>query len=86
MIAEIRSALYLFIEILQVLILIRCVLSFVRVRDNVLVTWVYKITDPILLPIQNMIYKNSYGVGIDISPLVALLLLNVISRLLGIIL
>jgi YggT family protein len=66
--------------ILTVGIIARALLSWVNPSlHNPLVRWVYRITDPILSPIQSLLPAPG---GIDFSPLVAIVLIQLIERLL----
>lgn len=74
----------LFLRVLSVLILIRAVMSWFRPRRysklwNDVERAVYFLTEPVLAPIRSAL--PPVGPGIDFSPLVALILLDVINRL-----
>lgn len=57
------------------LMLIRCLLSWVNPDPhNPLVQFLYKTTEPILAPLRRL-FPIGWGVGIDLSPLVAFLIL-----------
>lgn len=63
------------------LIIARSLLSwFPNARRNALVDIVYQITDPILLPLQRIVPR--IGI-IDISPMIAVIILFVLSAALG---
>lgn len=64
-----------------ILILIRVVVSFMRISpyQNDLVRLVYEFTEPVLEPIRRVLPPMS---GLDFSPLIALLLLDVLRRIL----
>jgi YggT family protein len=63
------------------LILARVIISFTRMSpyDNSLVRMVYELTEPILAPIRRILPPMS---GLDFSPLIALLLLDLVRRIL----
>lgn len=67
--------------IFWLLILARVILSFVRISpyQNELVGIVYQVTEPVLEPIRRILPPMS---GLDFSPLIALLLLDVLRRIL----
>ncbi len=66
---------------LEMLIIVRVMTSWFSPNQfNPLIVQLYKITDPLLRPFQNII--PSYKLGIDISPLFALAALRVIENLL----
>jgi YggT family protein len=69
----------LLFQLLTVLILVRAVLSWVQLDPyHPLVRTLRQITDPLLVPIQRIVPPIS---GIDISPIVALILIEVLRRL-----
>lgn len=66
--------------VLTILIIARAVLSWVNPSAyNPLVRWVYRLTEPLLAPVQSILPAPG---GIDFSPLVVLILIQVIERLL----
>ena len=70
------------------LIIIRALISWVNPDPyNVIVQFIYKVTEPILAPFRRLI--PAYSIGIDLSPIFALILvwflkLFLISSLMGI--
>lgn len=68
------------LQIFQILILIRVVLSWVAspVSRNPLIELIRRSTDPILEPIRRVVPDMG---GIDLSPIVALLLLSLLQRM-----
>jgi len=72
--------------ILNVLILVRIVLSWVRIgKNNPIVKFIFDITEIFLAPIRNLIAKSPIGgpgMMLDFSPLICVLLVDVISRVL----
>jgi YggT family protein len=65
-------------QLLTVLILIRAILSWIRPDPyHPAVRLLRQVTDPILLPIQRVVPPLG---GIDISPVVALILIELIRR------
>jgi YggT family protein len=69
------------VRLFQILIIVRIVLSYVvsPVSRNPLVEMVSTATDPILRPIRSVMPDTGM---IDLSPMVAILLLQVLERLL----
>jgi YggT family protein len=71
--------------IYEFLILIRVLLSWVnaggysRWTYHPIVRWLYRLTDPVLVPLQRLI--PPLGGAIDISPMIALFLLEIIRRI-----
>ena len=75
LLAAVASLLNILLTILYWLILIRALLSWVNPDPyNPVVQFLYKTTEPILYPIRKMI-PVSFGIGIDISPIIAFLIL-----------
>ena len=65
---------------IDLLILVRVLLSWINLGPgNDLVRLVYQLTEPILAPLRR--YIPSFG-GLDITPMVALMLLALVKRLL----
>ncbi len=64
---------------LTLLIIARAVLSWTNPSPyNPIVRWVYRLTEPVLGPIQSLLPAPG---GIDFSPLVAILLIQLLERL-----
>jgi YggT family protein len=69
------------LQIYSLLIIIRAVVSWVRVNPrNTLVQILNALTDPILVPLQKVI--PPIGGSIDISPLVAIVILQLLGNVL----
>ena len=72
--------------ILNTLILIRIILSWIRVgATNPVTRFIYNITEIFLSPIRNLLAKSPIGgpgMMLDFSPLICVLLVDVISRVL----
>lgn len=64
-----------------ILILARVIVSWTRMSpyDNQLVRWVYELTEPVLQPIRRILPPTA---GLDLSPLIALLLLGALRQIL----
>ena len=78
----IKTALNYLLNVVILLILVRCILSWVPGMYNRFVEFVYKLTDPILLPVQKLIDKIMGGrpMLIDLSPIVVYLIINYLIR------
>ncbi len=79
------QSIYMLSRIFYLLILIRCIISWLPInRNNPLVKLCYTLTEPILAPIRRL-FNNSpiggAGMGIDFSPVVAIILVDVVCRL-----
>ena len=83
----VKVAVLRFLELLQWLILIRCILSWIRIgRDGPLIQLLYTLTDPIIMPIRAILDKSPLGGGntgvmLDFSPIIAMLLISGVQRL-----
>lgn len=72
------------LDAVKLLLLIRCIISWIPNFRNSFTDLLYKITDPILLPAQKMLYslmKGSYMM-VDFSPIVVYFLIGLVQRLL----
>lgn len=68
-------------RIYEIIILARVIISWIQVDSyNPIVVWIYRLTEPVLEPIRRIIPFER--IGIDLSPLVVLLLLGILKRLL----
>ncbi|WP_425445998.1 YggT family protein [Dethiothermospora halolimnae] len=73
-----------FVRIVELLIFARIILSFIGGgMYNQRFGIIYQLTEPILSPFRKLIEKLNINTGmIDLSPLLAILALNLISRIL----
>ena len=68
------------IDFFSLLVFIRCILSWVRVDPyNPLVRLLYQLTDPLLRPFQAFTVRSG-AVGIDLSPVIVLLILQALRN------
>jgi len=64
-------------EFLKIAILIRVALSWItHNRYNILINFIYQITDPILIPVRKVIKPIG---GIDFSPIIIFILIGVLQ-------
>ncbi len=78
-----REAIFKFVNVIELLIIARIVLSFI-IRDpyNKVYRFVHQITEPILAPFRNLIYKLGINTGMfDFSPLLAIFALRFLATL-----
>jgi YggT family protein len=73
--------------LLNIFILVRIVMSFLPLPDNnitrPLINFIYDITEPILKPMRNLIPPVMLGgMGLDLSPVLAMLVLNIVKSVL----
>jgi YggT family protein len=62
-----------------VLIFARVILSWVRVGSYEIREMIYRLTEPILAPVRNLLPATA---GLDLSPMIVLILLSLIYRIL----
>ena len=75
----------IFFYLLEMLILVRILLSWiVGYQGGSVMRLLYNLTEPILQPVRNMVDKSPLGggVGLDFSPVFALILLRLVKALL----
>ncbi len=79
----IRTAVSYFFEVLQILILIRVILSWVPNVNmySAPVRFIYNVTEPIMEPVREFTARYINLGPIDISPIIVLFLLNVAKNL-----
>ncbi len=71
--------LYRFLEIYELIILARCILSFFGYSKAYEV--LCKITDPVLMPIREIMMRTPLGnLPLDFSPVIAMILIGVVER------
>ena len=79
---RLQSLLGAAIHVYTLVILVRAVFSWLpaRHRENEFYRFLYAITEPVLRPIQRLLPPMG---GVDFSPLLAVVLLQLLARLLG---
>jgi YggT family protein len=81
-ISALSSVLNIVLTILEWLIIIRALLSWVNPDpNNTLVQIIYKITEPVLYPLRKIL-PFSLKFGMDVSPLIALLVIIFLQQFL----
>lgn len=73
-----------FVNFLDFMIFVRCLLSWIPMGPNPISNFIYTITEPILKPIRDMIYRSPLGgpgMMLDFSPIIAMLLLSGVYNL-----
>ena len=78
----------LLLDLYLLVIIARSVFSFFQVREGTFVAKVYDviyaITEPVLAPVRSVIGPVDFGgMGIDLSPMVVMLAIIIITRILG---
>ncbi|MBR2742768.1 MAG: YggT family protein [Clostridia bacterium] len=69
--------------LLQILIIIRAVVSWIRLSPNKFTYWLSRITEPILSPIRKLLFRSAYlrQLPVDLSPVAAYFILAFVSRI-----
>lgn len=79
------QALGYFFYLLEILIFVRIILSWFPFGHNSSIgRFLYNMTEPILGPVRNMVDKSPIGggMGLDFSPIFALILMRIVQSLL----
>ena len=78
------EALYYFYCFLTIVIFVRCILSWFPINaNNFFIRLINNLTEPILEPIRRLVEKSPIGgMMIDISPIIAYILLQIIFQIL----
>ena len=79
------QAIGLFFYLLEMLIFVRIILSWLPIGyNNPIVRFLYTMTEPILGPVRDMLAKSPLGggYGLDFSPIFALILMRLVQTLL----
>ena len=78
------SAVKMFFSLLEWLILIRIILSWLPIGRNPVTQLLYTLTEPILGPVRSMMDKSPLGGGmmLDFSPVIALFVLSLLQTVL----
>ena len=78
----IRHVLFILLEVMSWLIFARIIISWIPNFNNKVVEILYIVTEPILEPIRKLLNKTigDTGIMVDLSPIVAFLLIGLIQR------
>ena len=80
--ASVAQLLDVVLTIFYWLLLIRCLISWVNPDPyNAIVQFLYKVTEPVLALVRRLIPLN-WGIGIDLSPIIAFLFLLLVKSFL----
>lgn len=76
-------ALIKLLDIAELLILIRAIVSWLPIGRNRFTEMLYSVTEPLLAPIRSLLYKamGQRAVMIDFSPIIAFLIIGLLKRL-----
>lgn len=83
-----NSILDIAIYFAEILIIIRCLLSFLPDWNNAFTAFIYTVTEPMLRPCQKILdqFEFTRRLPIDFSPILLFVLLGVCRRVIGMIL
>ncbi len=82
LLASLAQVLDVVLSIFYWLVLVRCLVSWVNPDPyNAVVQFLYKVTEPVLAPIRKII-PIGWGIGLDLSPIIAFLLLMLLKSFL----
>lgn len=77
----IQLSLIQFLNIIVYMILVRAVLSwFVRDLKNPLVKFLYDVTEPLLAPFREIQHKLGINIGLDFSPILLFLVIELLKN------
>lgn len=77
----IQASLIQFLNIIVYMILVRAVLSwFVRDLKNPLVKFLYDVTEPLLAPFREIQHKLGIDFGLDFSPILLFLVIELLKN------
>jgi YggT family protein len=78
---QLKSIVDIAFEVMVWLIIARCILSFVRHNPySPIIKFIYDVTEPVMAPFRRLLPMTS---GIDFSPLIAVLALELVRGILG---
>ncbi|MDE6182173.1 MAG: YggT family protein [Eubacteriales bacterium] len=71
-------------QLINIILFIRIVLSWLPIGKNAFTMLIYNLTEPLLYPIRKMIEKSPLGQGlmVDFSPIFLVLILSLIEKIL----
>lgn len=74
-------ALGYFFRFLEIMIIIRCVVSFMpSLQYSKFTDFVYSVTEPILYPIRELLYRYTNTGPFDLSPIIAYFLIGFVYK------
>ncbi|HEY8500257.1 MAG TPA: YggT family protein [Clostridia bacterium] len=86
---KIAAAVQIFFRVIEILILVRIIMSWIPFRkQNAFIVFIHSVTEPILGPIRELVSRSSFGKNMmfDISPILAYIVLGVIRHIILLIL
>ncbi len=90
MVLNIYIALGYLARFLELMVLVRCILSWLPINfNNPIVNFIMSVTEPLMAPIRKLLYKSPLGgpgMMLDISPIIVLFIIQGVYAMLGMIL
>ncbi len=77
----VRISLYYLLSVVNLLLVVRCIISWFPVGYNKIIEFLYNVTEPILSPIRKLLSRANYNMNVDFSPVVAYLIITLLQRL-----
>lgn len=80
------EAIHWLINLISILIVIRAFLSWLPLGEgNVITNFIITMTEPVLAPVRNLYFKFKFSreLPVDFSPVIAILLLSVVSEIIN---
>lgn len=81
---KLKTVVEIFFKVLETLIFLRIIFSWLPIKkENLLLQFLFMVTEPILAPIRNLIARSSFGrnMMLDFSPILAYLLLGFVKKI-----
>lgn len=90
MVYTIYIALGYLARFLELMVLVRCILSWLPINfNNPIVNFILSVTEPLMAPIRKLLYRSPLGgpgMMLDISPIIVLFIIQGVYSMLGMIL
>lgn len=87
MVVTIYTAMGYFVRFMELMIIVRCILSWLPIGlNNPIAAFIYRVTEPLLAPIRDMLYRSPLGgpgMMLDISPIILLFIIQGVYAVLG---
>lgn len=79
----IKQSINYFFDVLEFLIIARIILSWIQTSSyGTISRLLYQLTEPLLAPFRNLLFRFGIGGSIDFSPILAVFALNILKTIL----
>lgn len=76
------KSIVILLNLIEILLVVRILFSFLNIRENIFTNIVYEVTEPILAPAKILLEKLRFNTGmLDFSPIIAVIFLRIIHSL-----